>query len=614
MRRFRIGLAIGSIVGACSLAQADFNSVDANGVNAVVTGLTGTGVKLGQVEPGRPARNTPDTNGNENSVLNIAGLYSSVAGHPGPNHAWADFRQDDHAQSVAGNMISTGGLTRGVAPGATLHSGDTFSNAAQMPAYVASSLVTQRIARLPGMAAVNLSFGTRLPGGLLYGQPGAILDGNSLYSRFLDWSGPHHQVLYTIAGNETGGSFGFNVPTDTFNGLVVGATTTSTGAVGGVYDRMASFNVTNQLPNGGGQAGRRTIDIVAPGDHLEAAGFGNFAVQPIANGNGSGTSFAAPHVAGAAALLYERSTGPNGNALATLPLVSKAIILNSADKIRGVLDMDRTILRGTVATNNAGGTDATGAGNNWLQQRNTEAGRDFVPLDSQLGVGQLNVRRMIKQFEGGYQPSGGSVGPIGWDLGVVATGDFQRYTLPPLQANDFLSATLTWYRHVELQENLTVVRPGGPTAVGVDGEFSAEAYVALNNTGTAPLTPGAFNFAPGDALVDLNGNNTYDAGMTESFAPRAGGNIVAGLSDLDLYVLPVGWTSLADAVMKSISVQYSLEHIFAQIPTSGQYELVVHGWNAIGGADNYGLAWWTVPEPTSMLVIGGLATLVMRRR
>lgn len=601
---FAIAGVIG--VGTSSEALADANSVGPNGINAVVTGLTGAGLNLGQVEPGRPARNPPDTNGNENSVLNIAGLYSSVASQPGPNNAWPDFRQDLHAQSVAGNMVSTGGVTTGVATGARVHSGDTFSNALQMPQYVATTLVTQRTANRASTPAVNLSFGSRLPGGLLYTNVGAVLDGTSLYSHYIDWSARHHQVIYSIAGNETGSSFGFDVPTDTFNGLVVGATTTNDGTLTGVFDRMAGFNVINQLPNGGGQTGRRTIDIVAPGDNLEAVGFTNFGIQPVANGNGSGTSFAAPHVAGTAALLYERASGPNGNLVATLPLVSKAIILNAADKIQGVLDMDRTILRGTVATDNIGGTDATGSGNNWVQQRATEVGRDFVPLDSQLGVGQLNARRTIKQFEGGSQGPG-PVRPIGWDHGTVLTGGYERYILPTLEEDDWVSATLCWYRQIELQENLA----GG---FGVDGEFTAESYIRLNGAGTAPLTPGGYNFQAGDVLLDVNGNNTYDAAMTESFAPVGGAPVVPGLSDLDLYLLPVGWNNLGQAVSMSRSVNYSLEHIFAQVPADGQYELVVNGWNALGGAESYGLAWWTVPEPTTLgsLMFGSL--LLLRRR
>jgi hypothetical protein len=139
-------------------ALADANSIGPNGVNATVTGLTGAGRWVGQVEPGRPAKNPPDTNGNANNLLNIGTLHTSVSSFA-PNNAWADFRQDLHAQAVAGNVCSTGVTTSGIAPGVLMQCGDTFNNGSQIPQYVAGALVTQRVAQYGLVRSVNLSLG-----------------------------------------------------------------------------------------------------------------------------------------------------------------------------------------------------------------------------------------------------------------------------------------------------------------------------------------------------------------------------------------------------------------------------------------------------------------------
>jgi hypothetical protein len=445
-----------------------------------------------------------------------------------------------------------------------------------------------------------------------------------MYSLFLDWSSRRHGVLYTIAGNETGSSFGFCVPTDTFNGLVVGATTTHDGTMTGIFDRIANFNVVHQLPNGGGQFGRRTIDIVAPGDNLEAVGYGNFGIQPVANGNGSGTSFAAPHVAGAVAILNERMiNNPNIGANAFRPEVTKAILMNSADKIQGVLDMDKTILRGPVATNNSGGL-TTDLPLDWVQARNADdfanpvppgqtRFRELVPLDSQLGVGQLNVLRAVKQLDG-LEQKPGFVSAIGWDSNTIgpmmSPTQFRVYHLPTLPSTNYVSATLVWQRQVNLVETLTTDGPN-PVPVAVDGEFSAEAYLKMGVT--VPTVGGPF--AAGDPLIDLNGNGVYDARMTESFSTVHGAqHSVPGLSDLDLYLLPRGWNNLGQAIAKSISTIYSVEHIFEMVP-GGQYDLVVFGFATVGSVpQDYGLAWWTVPEPGTGLVIVVFALVALRRR
>src|SRR5690606_11299900 len=82
---------------------------------------------------------------------------------------------------------------------------------------------------------------------------------------------------------------------------------------------------------------------------------------------------------------------------------------------------------------------------------------------------------------------------------------------------------------------------------------------------------------------------TKNGGPDDTFT---GSDIFTGnpVDDLDLYLVPVGWTSLFnDAIAMSIAVDDSIEHIFKSV-AAGDYEIVVH--QVDGGDTDFGLAWW----------------------
>ncbi|NEP20298.1 MAG: S8 family serine peptidase, partial [Leptolyngbya sp. SIO4C1] len=190
---------------------------------------------------------------------------------------------------------------------------------------------------------------------------------------------------------------------------------------------------------------RRSINLVAPGSRIEM--FDPDGRRIVS----SGTSFAAPHVAATVALLQEwgdrkiRSGAANWSLSAREPMVMKAVLLNSADKLRDsgdglLLGMSRTLLDEANQT--------------WID---SDAYQDpTIPLHAELGTGHLNAFRAYQQFDGGQWSADQSVPVIGWAYRTASAEptDYQDYVFEqPLQAGSYLSATLAWERQVALEDS-----------------------------------------------------------------------------------------------------------------------------------------------------------------
>lgn len=183
----------------------------------------------------------------------------------------------------------------------------------------------------------------------------------------------------------------------------------------------------------------------------------------------------------------------------------------------------------------------------------SDAYRDrAIPLHADLGTGHLNAYRAVLQLDGGQWAPGETVPVLGWSYAVVEAPiptatpahlheHFHDYGFEaPLQAGSYLSATLAWER-----------------------------LVTLN---------------------DANQNGLYDLG--ESFADQ-------GLNNLDLYLMRAEDTDITDSIWSSVSSEDSVEHLFTQIPTTGNYKLRVVYHSAVNEAPTqpYALAWWGVAAP-----------------
>jgi hypothetical protein len=274
-------------------------------------------------------------------------------------------------------------------------------------------------------------------------------DGTDQLSSTLDAlanANPH--TLFVVAGGNSGaGPNQVPSPASGYNNLTVAALTYD----GGAYDLPSTFSSGGpdgyQDPLRSVANSRQVIDIAAPGENFSTAYYGG---QTGGNGpslggaadgpaggpnyythSTSGTSFAAPTVAGGVALLYDASYANfSANPDARDARVMKAVLMNSAAKTKNWNNGQ------TPNTNGFGGV-VTSQG-----------------LDNRVGAGRIDLNRAFDQLLSGTTDVPGTlpglegaVNPTGWDFGQVGQGVTNDYVINSvLQAGSIFNATLTWYR------------------------------------------------------------------------------------------------------------------------------------------------------------------------
>lgn len=514
-----------ALLAKTSLGEA---GIDALRLHLPPYNLIGRKIGIGQVEIGRPGQFGLDKAVSGNRVMvTLAGVFLRNT------KAKANTNVDPHAQNVANLMISSNKALQGVAPGARLYSAAVGS--LKTGGQPEECLSAQHVALQNGgdVRAINFSFGETLERDP---RPNARLDGNALLTQCIDWSARVHNVLYVIAGNQ--GRGGIPIPTDNFNGVNVAFTTRRQG----IFDKVDVSNLSDATGGVGGRlagievnlGSRRAISLVAPGNKISL-------LNPDGRANRvTGTSFAAPHVTATVALLQEfgdsalrRMAGKwadkqqrHWSLDSRRYEVTKAVLLNSADKIQDSGDGLRLGMSRTIFDKR---------NEDWLT---SDAYRDpKIPLDAQMGAGQLNAFRAYQQFSAGQWNPSAAVPAMGWDYRTVNAASSQDYVLAqPLQQGSFVAITLAWNRLVELK--------------------------------------------------DTNKNGQYDVG--ESFRDR-------GLNNLDLYLVSAESINPGGNACTSISEVDSVEHIFCPVPTTGKYKIRVQFRQSVNQATQpYALAWWTV--------------------
>jgi serine protease AprX len=214
---------------------------------------------------------------------------------------------DPHGAGVAGVIAIQYGTLKGVAYGANLINACLNNPENEWTFSQVIEAVEWALSLDDRPEVINTSLGGWE---LEYPNP----DGNSYATRYVDFVVNTYDVTWAkSAGNE--GPDGIGVPSDAYNSVVVGATD----------DKNTTYRYDDTLADfsswGPTLDGRIRPDLVAPGVKIYTCWYDSHDGNPNFEEK-DGTSFSAPHIAGAAALI---------TSLYPKPYAIKALLLNTSD-------------------------------------------------------------------------------------------------------------------------------------------------------------------------------------------------------------------------------------------------------------------------------------------
>ena len=362
--------------------------------------------------------------------------FTGLGASPNPDD------EDGHGTHVAGIAASSDSTFTGMAPVADIISAKVTHGGINSgdDSTIESGAVW---AIDQGADVVNMSLGS----------DSTVTDASCELSKFVDYLVYNRGVLVVVAGYwEPGGGTGVGNPGDAYNIVSVGATNET-------FDAIWPLS-----PIGPTSDSRMKPDVVAPGEKIisashewEGAG-NNFKIS-------SGTSMAAPHVTGLAALLWDYGYQAP---LAKDPHLLKAVILNSAQKLTG-----------------------------WTHS-------ETDPLDLWQGAGQIDA---LAAYDTYRDPSKHVLRSV---YGT-SSSDYEFYKIDITDAPTTLAVTIVWERHVDdylssppsvndldlyVRENSL---PGPPLASSHSGNDNVEhIYYSVPQNGTYWIEIEPFDLATGE--------------------------------------------------------------------------------------------------------------------
>lgn len=276
-------------------------------------GINGGGVRIGEVEVGgRIAAANPSLAG----VIQVPNFLCPAA--------------SPHSTAVAGILRSTHGVQRGTAPGSTLVAGGSCNGISAELTQVSNIVAYMGLAR-----ALNLSWGANI--GLVPGANDRFYDSLVLngWRTVVKSAGNDAGPCGSGAGNVTSPGLGYNVLTvGNFNAMG------NSSWPGDAMDACSSWRDPSSAHND-----REKPEVAAPGSNITST----TTAFPWIGAVGSGTSYAAPVVTGATALLIQR----NGFFSVWPETVKALLMVTAVHNIEGLTRLSERDGAGGVALDRA---------------------------------------------------------------------------------------------------------------------------------------------------------------------------------------------------------------------------------------------------------------------
>lgn len=576
--------------------------------------LDGSNVRIGQVEAGRPWQTHAALAGAAKvdqlrQRLDAGTGLMNPALPAGPANPTLTDSRSEHATAVAGIMAGAVGTAeqRGIA-----HSAQVVS--APIDAFGSGRDAFDAVALDPTVQVVNMSAGPDTP------TPEYV--DSVINTR-------RNLVFVKSAGNAGPGSVGGN-PANTITNPGMNYNGIAVGGLNATFAATASYSSSNSTPGG-----LRKPDLVAPSEYIlspiaidtnndgmandfdrrftgvDARVFADANFATSRTGSISGTSFAAPHVSGVAALLAQAQREDRGgvfDATSDDSRVVKAVLLNTATR-DGIRDS---------------------AGARWSQRSNPLPGPNqgytvTESLDRQLGAGMVNALGAAKNYLAGEAlasdnntltqfnisaptNTGGSLKTQWWDLERVQG---RADVGPPAPGQNLLNGTVNY----ALPTQVTITpppaeNPSGPT-IGTFRPMFPGLKAALTWNRTTDAAGTAYNdlahlelrLYAEDPVSAIN-RLSFDPDLTVAKLLYTTANIEENTKVFDLDGL-INDRYTYSANLSSIDLLAWSPRFFLQV--------VYTGGGQAGQFIDYGLS-VIVPAPTTFTLLSALGICAARRR